>query len=181
MRQTLAVISIAFLPVIWAEPVRRAGTPAAPLQKETKRAGHQLGSLRFGPRKAVKRSAVGPEAASPPPAPGVVQIQVVEGHVFAYFVFTSAVPSGATVGGSITIMQQGNSTGQLTFDDVTYDAVDAGSFITLPQIASLGDLWPTGEVYYTVDVTMNGRLTEANGQFLVGESFTFDDLTTFSP
>jgi hypothetical protein len=181
MRQKLAVFVIAFsIPAIGAEPLRHARTAATPLQKAPHRSGRQLGSLHLGPHKAVKR-ALGGDAAAPPPAPGVVQVQAIEGHVFAYFVFTSPVPAGATVGGSITIMQQGDVNGQLFFDDVNYDAVDAGSFIALPQFTSLGGLWPTGEVYYTVDVTINGRLTEANGQFLVGESLTHDDLATFSP
>ena len=120
-------------------------------------------------------------AAAPPPAPGVVQVQVLEGKVFAFFVFTSPVAAGATVGGGITIMQQGQVSSQLFFDDVQYDAVDTGSFVTLPQIGNLGDLWPTGEVYFTVDVTIGGRMTEANGQFLSGEAFTFGDMANFAP
>ena len=181
MRQTLAVAVIAFsIPSVWAAPVRHRGPAATPLQNQTLRSGRQAGSLRLSPRKAVRRAA-GKEADAPPPAPGVVQLQPLEGHLFAFFVFTSPVPAGTIVGGSITIMQQGEVTGQLLFDDVEFDAVDAGGFITLPQFAGLGDLWPTGEVYYTVDVTQNGRLTEANGQFLVGESFTFNDLANFAP
>lgn len=182
MRQKLVVIFIAFsIPMTWAEQARHAGPAATPMPKDTHRAGRQLGTLRFSPHKAAKRSVAGSEATAAPPAPGVVQVQALEGHVFAYFVFTSSVPSGATVGGNVTIMQQGDVTGQLAFDDVQYKAVDTGSFIALPQIASLGDLWPTGEVYYTVDVTINGMLTEANGQFLVGESLTYDDLANFAP
>jgi hypothetical protein len=183
MRQKLAAaVVITFsISTVWAGPVRHRGSAATPLQDQTLRSGHQIGSLRFGPRKAVKRSAAGKEATTPPPAPGVVQVQALEGHVFAYFVFTSPMPAGATIGGGVTIMQQGDVTGQFSFDDVQFNAVDAGSFIALPQLSSLGDLWPTGEVYYTVDVTINGRLTEANGQFLVGESLTYDDLRTFAP
>ena len=182
MRRRLAVVLIACgIPAVWAGPAGHRGSAATPLENAKLHAGRQIGALHFGARKAVKRSTAGKEAAAPPPAPGVVQVQVLEGRVFAYFVFTSPVPAGSTIGGGITIMQQGDVTGQLTFDDVQFDAVDAGSFISLPQFTGLGDLWPTGEVYYTVDVTTNGRLTEANGQFFVGESLTYDDLTTFAP
>src|SRR6478672_1460071 len=180
MRQKLAVLFIAFsIPAVWAEPANHRGSAATPLRSHMLRGGQQIGSLRLAPRKAARHSAE--PRATLPPAPGVVPVQVVEGHVFAYFVFTSRVPAGTTIGGGITIMQQGKTTGDLTFDDVQYDAVDAGSFITLPEIASLGDLWPTGEVYYTVDVTTNGTTTEASGQFLVGESLTYNDLTKFAP
>jgi hypothetical protein len=178
MRQKLAVALIAFsISTTWAQQIRHGGRAAMPLKNSSR----QIGTLQLGPRTAVKRHAAVKEAAAPPPAPGVVQVQVLEGKVFAFFVFTSPVAAGATVGGGITIMQQGQVSSQLFFDDLQYDAVDAGSFITLPQISNVGDLWPTGEVYYIVDVTINGKLTEANGQFLSGEAFTYADLATFAP
>ena len=177
MRQTLAVIFIAAgIPAIWAQPqLRHRGRAAsvAPL----KAPGKQVAALRLDLRKTVRKHAACPQATLPP-APGVVQIQVVEGNVFAYFVVTSTIPAGSTVSGAITI----DNNSELDFDSVQFTSDSGpGDYLVLPSLSSLGDLWPTGVVTYTVDVTVNKTMTEASGQFLSGESFGYGDLTKFAP
>lgn len=178
MKQTLALLLVASsIPTIWAQqPVRRRGHAAslAPLNAS----GRAVGSLQLGSRKAVKRNSAGKEASAPPPAPGVVQIHVEEGQVFAFFVATDTIPANSLVGGSITI----DNGSELDFDSVQFTSdTNPGDFVILPAISNLGDLWPAGVVTYTVDVTINKVITEANGQFLSGESFAYADLANFAP
>src|SRR5690349_14536754 len=152
MRHTLALLLIAgSLPAVWAQPQFRHGGRAASVAP-LKATGRQIATLHLNSRKSVKRHAASPEATSPPPAPGVVQIQVVEGNVFAFFVVTSTIPAGSTVGGAITI----DNNSELDFDNVQFTSDSApGDYLVLPSFSSLGDLWPTGVVTYIVDVTMN--------------------------
>jgi hypothetical protein len=172
MKRKLTLLLLACgIPAVWAGPASRTG-------REVRPTGKQVGSLRIGGR--AHTNAAG-KAATPPPAPGVVQVHIEEGQVFAYFVATSAIPAGSTIGGAITIVQNGQSTGQLVFDDFQFGALNPGDFITLPQFSNLGDLFPTAEVYYTVDVTSGRTLTEANGEFLSNEALAFGDLANFAP
>jgi hypothetical protein len=177
MKHKLAFVLIAAaIPSVWALPMVRHGGHAAAVAP-LNGSGRQVGSLTLNSRKAVRKHAAIPQATTPTP-PGVVQIQVVEGQVFAYFVVTSTIPSGSTVGGAITI----DNNSELDFDNVQFTADSTpGDYLVLPSFSNLGDLWPTGVVTYTVNVTSNRVQTQASGQFLSGESFAYGDLTSFAP
>jgi hypothetical protein len=177
MTSKLAFVLIAasILPT-WAQPQFRHGGHAAAVAP-LKASGKQVGALHLNSRSALKKHAATPQAATPP-APGVVQIQVVEGNVFAYFIVTSTIPAGSSVGGAITI----DNNSELDFDSVQFTSDSApGDYLVLPSFSNLGDLWPTGIVTYYVDVTMNKTMSEASSQFLSGESFSYSDLTNFAP
>jgi hypothetical protein len=176
MRPTPAILFFAFsIPIVLAQqPVRRghAATPAQP-------AGRQVGAVEFGSRKLVKRhAAVVPEAVAP--APGVVQVHVEEGQVFAFFVATSPIPAGGQQLVTVTIDDGSGNPSSLQFDAVSY-SFSTGDFITLPSLNSLTDLQPSLLVTYTVDVVNGKTTTEANGSFMAGTSLGYGDLANFAP
>jgi hypothetical protein len=114
------------------------------------------------------------------PAPGVVQVHYEEGTVFAFFVATSAIPSGANEFVTVTIDDGSGSPSSLQFDAVSY-SFNPGDFITLPSLNTLSDLQPAMLVTYTVDVTIGKTTTEANGSFMAGTSLAYGDLSIFAP
>jgi hypothetical protein len=122
-----------------------------------------------------------PEAA-PPPAPGVVQLHFEAGHGFAYFTAASLIPANSIIGGSMSVFNGGQSVGSISFNNLQLNAdMQPGDFITLPNFSSLGDIWPTGELIYTVDVTIRGALTETNGDIFVNQALGYNDLPNFAP
>jgi hypothetical protein len=176
MRLAPVILYIAFsIPIVFAQqPVRRghAATPAQP-------AGRQVGAIEFGSRKMVKRHAtVVPEAVAP--APGVVQVHVEEGHVFAFFVATSPVPAGGQQFVTITIDDGSGNPSALQFDAVSY-SFNTGDFLTLPSLDNLTDLQPSLLVTYTVDFVNGRTTTEGNGYFLTGASLGYSDMANFAP
>jgi len=163
------------IPTLMAQQPARRGHAATLWQPS----GRQVGALEFGSRRLVKRhAAVVPEAVAP--APGVVQVQVTEGHVFAFFVATSAIPSGTQELVTLTIDDGSGNPSSLQFDAVSY-SFNPGDFITLASLDNLTDLQPSLLVTYTVDVTSGKTTTEANGNFLSGTSLAYGDLTNFAP
>jgi hypothetical protein len=176
MRLAPAFLWIAFsIPLVMAQQPARRGRHATPAQP----AGRQVGAVQFGSRKLVKpRAAVVPQAVAP--APGVVQVHVEEGHVFAFFVATSPIPSGSEELVTITIDNGSGNPSSLQFDPVSY-SFDIGDFMTLPSLDNMSDLQPSLLVTYTVDVTTGRATTEANGNFLTGTSLAYGDLAKFAP
>ena len=138
----------------------------------------KAGSLRagsIGPRALATSQ---PQATVPPPAPGVVQVFVNEGNIFATFIATSSIPQTATFGGSLS----SDNGSQITFDNVQFNsAMIPGDFVQLPQFSNAGDLFPQGTITYTVDVTINNQLTESNAQFFLGSPRVYSDLQSLTP
>ncbi len=119
-----------------------------------------------------------PRASTPPSAPGVVQVFVSQGSVFATFIATSTIPKGVTFGGSVS---SDNGT-YIQFDDVTFNSgLAPGDYVQLPQFSHVGDLFPGGTVTYTVDVTIDQQLTESNGEFHYYYPPVYSDLQTLTP
>ena len=168
-------ISILFIGISLAQQPSQHSARAVVATRERAAAGRKIGALRAGP---TRNAAAYPQASTPPPAPGVVQVFVSNGNVFATFIATSVIPAGATLGGSI----YSDNGSQITFDNVSYNsAFAAGDYLQLPQFSNVGDVFPQGAITYTVDVTINKQLTESNGQFLLASAPVFNDLQSMKP
>jgi hypothetical protein len=159
---------------MFAQPARR-GHAATQWQPS----GRQVGAVRFGSHKIVKSHAAVDKAAIAP-APGVVQVHFEEGKVFAFFVATSAIPSGSQETVTITIDDGSGNPSSIQFDPVSYQ-FNVGDFMTLPSLDNMDDLQPSLLVTYTVDLVSGRSTTEANGYFLVGASLGYSDLSNFAP
>jgi len=174
--QTFLMIA-ACIPAMFAQQAPRRGH-ALTLQPK----GRQMGEIRFGARKKMVKphAALAPNAVTA--APGVVQVHVEEGKVFAFFVATGTIPSGSQFQVSITIDDGSGNPSSITFDPVSYDSdLNPGDFITLPNLDNMSDLQPSLLVTYTVDLASGRNTSEANGDFLIGASLGYSDLSNFAP
>ena len=168
-------ISILSIGISFAQQPAQHSTRGVVATRERAAIGRKVGALRAGP---ARNAAASPQASAPPPAPGVVQVFVSNGNVFATFIATSVIPAGAALGGSIS----SDNGSQITFDNVSYNSAFApGDYLQLPQFSNVGDVFPQGTLTYTVDVTINKQLTESNGQFLLASPPVFNDLKSMKP
>jgi hypothetical protein len=176
MRLAPAILWTAFsISIVFAQQPARRGHAATPAQP----AGRQVGAIKFGSRKFVKsHAAVVPEAVAP--APGVVQVHMEEGQVFAYFVATSPIPASTQQFVTLTIDDGSGNPSSLQFDAVS-NSFNTGDYLTLPTLDNLTDLQPSLLVTYTVDIVNGRTTTEANGYFLTGSALGNGDFANFAP
>jgi hypothetical protein len=167
---------IAFVPAFAQQTAPRSHRGVV-LSRETSSA-KKIGTVRVRSIGRAALSAPQPQATAPPPAPGVVQVFVTHGNVFATFIATSDIPAGVTFGGSVS----SDNSSQITFDDVSFNSGFApGDYVQLPQFSNVGDLFPGGTITYTVDVTVGKQLMESNGQFSFYYPPVFSDLQNMTP
>ena len=184
MNKTMTPIVISFLS-IGLSAVPAVAQQLAPhsnrvvgATRERAGAGRKIGSLRAGLLRTAAISTGQPQASAPPQAPGVVKVFVSNGNVFATFIATGPIPSGATLGGSIS----SDNGSQITFDNVSYNSAFApGDYLQLPQFSNVGDVFPQGTITYKVDVTINKQLTESSGQFNLASPPIYSDLQSLKP
>jgi len=175
MQTTLAISLLIGLSALPGFAQHTTRTNIATRERNT--SGQKIGTLRAGVLKGAIANPA-PRASVPPPAPGVVQVYVSNGNVFATFIATSSIPSGAVFGGSIS----SDNGSQITFDNVSYNSAFApGDYLQLPQFSNVGDVFPQGTITYTVDVTINKQLTESNGQFYLASPPAYSDLSSLTP
>jgi hypothetical protein len=118
------------------------------------------------------------------PAPGVVQLHMdpSTGSLTAFFIATSTIPSGTTITGSITLMDDNSS---INFTGYTLQQnYSPGQAVYLPTFNYFGDVYfSQGAAFdYTVQVVpARGTTTQADGFALVGEGYQYSDLSTVAP
>jgi len=168
----LAVIAISIvmtIPGAWAQRYPKRPANLGP-------DGSASSTLKIRSLRAHAR-AVRPEAA-PTPAPIVVQVFLdpSSGTLAAYAVVTATIPASSQITGGMTLLDDGSS---IDFQQVPLQsALNPGDFFRLPAISDFGDLWTPGAFDYTVQVIpVRGASTQADGIFLVGETFANSDLT----
>lgn len=169
-------IGFAFVPA-FAQQLAPRSSRGVVLTREHSQA-RQAGSLRVH---SIGRAALvssQPQATAPPPAPGVVQVHVSQGNVFATFIATGAIAHGSTFGGSVS----SDNGSRIDFDNVSFNSdMIPGDYVQLPQFSNVGDLFPQGTITYTVDVTINKQLTESTGQFYLVSPPVYSDLQSIQP
>jgi hypothetical protein len=117
------------------------------------------------------------------PAPGVAQCYVdPNGVLSASFINTSTLPTGTSITGSITLLDDGSS---IDFTGETLSgALPAGSFVQLPTITNFGELWYSSGAALDIGVMIqipHGITSEVDCVALVGEAFQNSDLTSSEP
>ena len=159
------LISLA-IPSIWAQPAR----------KLVSRASLTPSGARSHPR--VQKRATDGVSATLAQAPGVVQLQYLNGTVTGWFVNTRTIPKGSSI--ALTVVHENGT--QIDCDALTLNAdLPPGQSYVLPNVSSFGDLWSSGLVTYAVYVTINGQETQAAADFAVGASRNYADLQQVSP
>ena len=177
---SIAAICITIFPAFAQQPAarssRRSNQSAALILERSP--ARQAGSLRVRSLGREASADQQPQAATPPPAPGVVQVHVSHGNVFAAFIATSAIPHGTPFGGSVS----SDNGSQIDFDNVTFNSdMIPGDYVQLPQFSNVGDLFPQGTITYTVKVTVNKQATQANGVFFLASPPIYSDLQSLTP
>jgi hypothetical protein len=163
----IAWISLA-VPSIWAAQHSRKMVSPSALTPSGVRAKARL----------QNRAIAGGAAATLAQAPGVVQLEYLNGTVLAWFVTARTIPKGSTLAFSVS---HANGSG-IDCDSLNVSAdVAAGQSYLLPNVNSFGDLWSSGLVTYAVYVTTNGQETQAAADFAVDASRNFDDLQQVLP
>ena len=166
---------MSLLPAFAQQPAARSTRGLAVTRERS--IARQAGSLRIRSLGRAALSVAEPQA-TVPPAPGVVQVHASHGNVFAAFIATSAIPHGTVFGGSV-----GSDNGsQIDFDNVTFNSdMIPGDYVQLPQFGNVGDLFPQGTITYTVNVTINKQVTQANGEFFLASPPIYSDLQSMAP
>ena len=168
MKTTLLMI-VLMAPPIWAQrvPKRPAnGAPSTTLH---------LGSLK------AQRVNPSPKAAAPAAGVAVCHLDA-NGALSAAFVNTASIPSGATITGSITLLDD-NSSINFTGESLT-QTLPAGSYIALPIINSFGELWSSNGSAFEITVQIQpgrGTATQVACDALLGEVFGNADLSGNAP
>lgn len=124
------------------------------------------------------------DASTTPQAPGVMQIDLADRSRSSWFVSTDTIPKGSTIVAFIVLPALSGSSPQsvqLQAISLTSD-LSAGNSLMLPQIAGLGDFWPTGVMTYDVLVKLpDGTNTHAAGDFCTNCARSYDNLLSVSP
>ena len=176
MRTAIAAIWISLaIPSIWAQHSRKVVNPASLAPS-----GARAHKVQAGTRAArvQKRAAVDGVAATVAQAPGVVQLEYLNGSVIGWFVNTKTLPKDSSL--ALSVVHENGS--EIDCDAITITSdVAAGQSYLLPNVTSFGDLWSSGVVTYVVFVTINGQETQAAADFAVGASRNFADLQQVTP
>jgi hypothetical protein len=121
-----------------------------------------------------------PDASSTPQAPGVMQIDLADPSRSSWFVSTDTIPSGSTI--AAFIIPPGSLQQVLQFSITLSADVQPGTSLMLPQIAALGDFWPSGVMTYDVLVKYpNGTNTHAAADFCTNCARAYSDLQSVIP
>src|SRR6185436_16877456 len=124
-----------------------------------------------------KRAATG-VSATIVQAPGVVQLQYLNGTVIGWFVSTKTIPKGSSL--ALSVVHDNGS--EIDCDAVTLDSdLPAGQSYLLPNVSSFGDLWSSGVVTFVVYVTTNGQESQSAADFAVGSARNYSDLQQVTP
>ena len=111
-------------------------------------------------------------------APGVVQLEYLNGTVSAWFVSTATIPKGSSI--ALTVAHDNGT--EIDCDALNISAdVGPGQSYLLPNISSFGDLWSSGVVTYAVFLTINGKDSQSAADFGVGVARTYSDLQSVQP
>jgi hypothetical protein len=178
MKLSVIAICIALtVPAVWAQKHLKRTTNAGP-------GAPAHISLKFRSLKAQPLSLT-PKQSSPAPAPGVVQLFLNPASGIldaAYFIATADIPAGYQISGSMTLLDDQS---YMDFQPFTLQSdLQVGDSIQLPTFSNFGDVYfQAGASFdYTVLVTpTRGATTEADGTFLLGETLSNSDLTSFEP
>jgi hypothetical protein len=158
-------ISLA-IPSIWAQPGR----------KVVSRASLAPSGVRSHTR--VQKRATNGVSATVTQAPGVVQLQYLNGTVIGWFVNTRTIPKGSSL--ALTVVHDNGTEIDCDALNLTADLPPGQSYV-LPNVSSFGDLWSSGVVTYAVYVTTNGQESQSAADFAVGASRNYADLQNVSP
>lgn len=117
------------------------------------------------------------------PAPGVAQCYVdANGALSAAFINTATLPSGTTITGSMTLLDDGTS---IDFTGETLSsALSPGAYIQLPNVSNFGELWYQSGAALDIGVIIqipHGAQSEVDCVALVGEAFQNSDLAASEP
>src|SRR5258706_13568675 len=171
MRTAIVAVWISLaIPSIWAQHSRKILSPST-----LSPSGARSHALQSGGRVArlQKRATTGGVAATVVQAPGVVQLEYLNGTVIGWFVNTRTIPKGSTL--ALSVVHENGS--EIDCDPLTLNAdVAPGQSNLLPNVSSFGDLWSSGVVTYVVFVTMNGQDSQVAADFAVGATRNFADL-----
>lgn len=127
---------------------------------------------------ARSKHRLAPHATAVAQAPGVVQLEYLNGSVTAWFVTTATIPRGSSI--AITVAHDNGT--EIDCDPLTLDADAApGTSYLLPSVTSFGDLWSDGVITYAVFVTANGKDSQAAADFGVGVARSYSDLQSVVP
>lgn len=121
-----------------------------------------------------------PLASNTAQGPGVMQIDLADPRRSSWFVSTDTIPSGSTI--AAFIIPPGSVQQFLQFSVTLNADVQPGTSLMLPQIAALGDFWPTGVMTYDVLVKYpNGTNTHSAADFCTNCARNFTDLQSVIP
>ncbi len=155
------------LPSAWAQHMRHIISPSS-----LARSGAR-GSRSFAPR--ARKLA---DATAVTQAPGVVQLEYLNGTVIAWFVSTGTIPKGSSI--ALTVAHDNGTEIDGDALNITAD-VGPGQSYLLPNVNSFGDLWSSGVITYAVFVTINGKDSQAAADFGVGVARSYSDLQSVQP
>src|SRR6266849_2271819 len=153
-------------PSIWAQPARKLVSRAS------------LTPSGARSRARLQKRATDGVSATLAQAPGVVQLQYLNGAVTGWFVNTRTIPKGSSL--ALTVVHDNGTEIDCDAQTLTADLSPGQSYV-LPNVSSFGDLWSSGVVTYVVYVTMNGQETQSAGDFTVGAARNYADLQQVSP
>ena len=167
-----AWISLA-IPSIWAQHTRKIVTRAAlePSGAHTVQPGARAARLQ-------QRATTGGISAAAVQAPGVVQLEYLNGTAIGWFVNTKTIPKGSSI--ALSVIHDNGSEIDCDAVTLTSDLAPGQSYL-LPNVTSFGDLWSSGVVTYAVTVTINGQDSQAAADFGVGASRNYADLQQVAP
>jgi len=155
------------LPSAWAQHTRHIISPSS-LARSGARGSHSLAPRA---RKLADATAV-------TQAPGVVQLEYLNGTVIAWFVSTGTIPKGSSI--ALTVAHDNGTEIDGDALNITAD-VGPGQSYLLPNVNSFGDLWSSGVITYAVFVTINGKDSQAATDFGVGVARSYSDLQSVQP
>lgn len=131
-------------------------------------------------RAVVNRKAIAPAAIGTPQGPGVMQVDLADSRRSSWFVSTQTIPSGSTI--AIFIIPPGSQQQFLQFSVTLNNSVAPGTSLMFPQIAALGDFWPTGITTYDVLIKYpDGTNTHTAADFCTNCARSFADLQSVVP
>ena len=161
--------------MVWAQKY-----PRNPANNALGGSAHKQVALHLSSLYARQKAAASPRATAP--AAGVAQCHLdANGALSAFFINTAAIPSGSTITGSITLLDDNSA---IDFSGQTLSqALPAGSFVVLPAISNFGDLF--GANGAALDIAVQVQSPQGNTQVecevLLAESFANSDLASNEP
>jgi hypothetical protein len=162
-------------PAIWAQkyPKRAAGSGA-------EGPAHPPVSLHIRSLKG-RPAGLAPHAVIPAAGAAMCHLDA-NGSLSGLFINTATIPSGSTITGGITLLDDNSS---INFTGETLSqALSPGSVVFLPNIPSFGDLWNANGAAIDISVQIQppvGAASQVDCQVLVGEAYANADLVNNEP